>query len=81
MSDEPTYSYKVQLQRGETEDRDKHTCDVSADTIDELREKVQEARNLMRQEIAETRKIQGTPCEEIADQHQTFDDFEEGESA
>lgn len=80
MSEGDTYSYTVQLQRGETDDRDKHTCDVTAETIEELREKVREARELMREEIAETRTIQGTVPDARGEEHQTFDEFEEGEA-
>ena len=75
MSDGDTYSYTLQLQRGETDDRDKHQCDVSAESIEELRQKVQEARELMREEIQETRTIQGTPVDP-GEEHQTFDEFE-----
>ena len=38
MTDEDGFSYTVQLQRGETDDRDKHKATVTAHTIDELRE-------------------------------------------
>lgn len=78
MSDDDPYTYTVQLQRGETSDRDKHKSTVTAQTIDELRDKVEQVRKLMRSEIRETRTIQGTP--DPAENHQTFDEFEEGEA-
>jgi len=74
VTDEDGFSYTVQLQRGETDDRDKHKATVTAHTIDELREKVEEVRGLMRSEIAETRTIQGTS--DPAENHQTLDELE-----
>lgn len=73
MSDD-VFSYTVQLQRGETDDRDKHNCTVTAETIEDLEQKVEQARQLMRSEIAETRTIQGTP--DPAEAHHTLDELE-----
>lgn len=78
MTDEDGFSYTVQLQRGQTDDRDKHKATVTAETIDELEEKVEQVRVLMRSEISETRTIQGTPEHDPGEDHQTFDEFEEG---
>ena len=77
MSDDAAYSYTVQLQRGSTDDRDKRKSTVTAESIEELEEKVERVRNLMRTEIAETRTIQGSQADP-GEEHQTFDDFEEG---
>ena len=74
MSDEDAYSYTVHLQRGETDDRDKHKCTVTADSIERLEEKIEKVRKLMRSEIAETRTIQGTP--DPSETHQTLDKLE-----
>jgi hypothetical protein len=78
MSDHEAFSYTVQLQRGETDDRDKHKCTVTAHSIDELEQKVEQVRRLMRSEISETRTISGTP--DSGENHQTFDKFEQGEA-
>lgn len=77
MSDDEPFTYTVQLQRGETDDRDKHKSTVTANSIDELQEKVEQVRDLMRSEIAETRTIQGTP--DPAETHHTFDEMEDTE--
>lgn len=83
MSEEDAYEYTVQLQRGEgTDDRDKHKCKVTANSIDALQEKVEQARDLMKQEVEETREIQveDRRSNGIAEDHQTFEEYKEADS-
>jgi len=81
--DDEAFEYTVKLQRGDgTDDRDKHKATVSAETIDELEQKVERVREMMQQWAGEFRAIQ--PDEEspetVGDNHRTFEDYEGGDS-
>jgi hypothetical protein len=56
---EDSFAYTVELTRGgDTNNRDKQRVKVTADTIEELHEKVEAVRNEMRDWAAEFRDIQ-----------------------
>jgi hypothetical protein len=68
--DDVAFEYTLTATRGSgTDDRDKHRIKVSADTIDELAEKVEEAEQLLEEKAADVRRIQpgdghGRPIDE-----------------
>jgi hypothetical protein len=75
--DSDAFEYVVKMQRGDgTDDRDTHKTTVTAQTIDELRSKVEQARELMAEEIEETREIQPDDTRSLADKQRSFDDVE-----
>jgi hypothetical protein len=75
--DSDAFEYVVKMQRGDgTDDRDTHKTKVTAETIDELRSKVEQARELMAEEIEETREIQPDNTRSLADKQRSFDDVE-----
>jgi hypothetical protein len=75
--DSDAFEYVVKMQRGDgTDDRDTHKTKVTAETIDELRSKVEQARELMAEEIEETREIQPDDTRSLADKQRSFDDVE-----
>jgi hypothetical protein len=78
MSDDgDAFEYVVKMQRGDgTDDRDTHKTTVTAQTIDELRSKVEQARARMAEEIEETRDIQPDDTRSLADKQRSFDDVE-----
>jgi len=77
MTDDDAFEYVVKMQRGDgTDDRDTHKTMVTAQTIDELRSKVEQARELMAEEIEETRDIQPDNTRSLADKQRSFDDVE-----
>jgi len=77
MTDDDAFEYVVKMQRGDgTDDHDTHKTMVTAQTIDELRSKVEQARELMAEEIEETRDIQPDNTRSLADKQRSFDDVE-----
>jgi hypothetical protein len=77
MTDDDAFEYVVKMQRGDgTDDHDTHKTTVTAETIDELRSKVEQARELMAEEIEETCEIQPDDTRSLADKQRSFDDVE-----
>lgn len=80
--DQEAFEYTVKMQRGDgTDDRDTHKAKVSAETVDELGEKVENVRQKMEKWAGEFRSIQpDDDSESVAEKHDTFEQFEESES-
>ena len=75
MPDEgPAFEFEVKIQRGNgTDDRDTYKTKVSADSIDELDEKVEQARDKLAEWAADFREIQPQEKRSLADSQSTLD--------
>lgn len=57
--DDVAFEYTLTATRGSgTDDRDKHRIKVTANTIEELKEKIEEAESLLEAKAADVRRIQ-----------------------
>jgi len=75
---EDVFKYTVKLKRGDSQDIQK--CKVTAETIDELEERVDEVRERMEKWADDYRAIQPEARRSVADDHPDFTDFSEGEA-
>jgi len=73
-SDEPAFEFEAKIQRGNgTDDRDTFKAKVSADSIQELDEKVEDVRDRIEQYASDFRQIQPQEARTIADDQATLD--------
>ena len=80
MSDEDdAFSVEFNLTRGtSTDDRDRVKAKASADSVDELDDKVERLRGRLEEWVAQVRAIQpdGEDVETARDRHQSLENFE-----
>jgi hypothetical protein len=78
--DGPAFEFEVKIQRGNgTDDRDTYKTKVSAETIDELDEKVEQARDKLEEWGADFREIQPQDTRTLADDQATPEGGEAGD--
>jgi hypothetical protein len=77
--DGPAFEFEVKIQRGNgTDDRDTYKTKVSADSIDELDDKVEQARDKLAEWAADFREIQPQEKRRLSDDQATLDGGESG---
>jgi hypothetical protein len=73
--DDPAYQFEAKIQRGNgTDDRDTFKAKVSANTVDELDEKVDRVRERIETYASKFRSIQPTEERSLADDQGTLDE-------
>jgi hypothetical protein len=73
--DDPAYQFEAKIQRGNgTDDRDTFKAKVSANTVDELDEKVDRVRERIETYASEFPSIQPTEERSLADDQGTLDE-------
>ena len=78
MSDEsPAFSFSTTVTRGTgKDDRDEFDVEVTADTLDELDEKLEQARARLKEHAREVRSIQPNADEKLPEDQSRLDDVE-----